>query len=149
MYAKKEGLPWTVNVTLKHYTELGNFLLPCELSPGVWPHAHWCPQVLRLALAAPAGDLFVSLYESASEDATPAWAALLDTLLAATGTPAHVIWGGAVRRVQDEYRIAYLARVCCIGQYSGFRVVGLRLRQCKAEQQAKGVLRVQVKRITL
>jgi alpha-1,3-mannosyltransferase len=67
--------------------------------------------MLRLVLTAPPGSVYVSLYESGSTDLTPAWVALLDVLLPALGVPAHVVWGGGVRKAKGEYRIAYLARV--------------------------------------
>jgi alpha-1,3-mannosyltransferase len=71
---------------------------------------HWTVQALALASAAPPGRVFVSVYESGSADATPAWLGLAGRLLAAAGVPATLVARGAGEaRPPGTPRIAHLA----------------------------------------
>lgn len=55
--------------------------------------------------------VYVSLYESGSEDATPVYLAVLDHLLSAAGVPASIVIKGNLVRTEGDYRITYLAKV--------------------------------------
>jgi len=71
---------------------------------------HWTAQALALAAAAPPGRAFVSLYESGSADASPAWLGLAGRIFAAAGVPATVVARGAGEaRAPGTPRIAHLA----------------------------------------
>lgn len=53
----------------------------------------------------------MSVYESGSGDDTPKWCALLELLLAVTGTPHTVVAGGSMWRAPNENRITFLSKV--------------------------------------
>lgn len=55
--------------------------------------------------------MYVSVYESGSGDDTPKWCALLELLLAVTGTPHTVVAGGSMWRAPNENRITFLSKV--------------------------------------
>lgn len=55
--------------------------------------------------------VYVSLYESGSEDTTPVYLAVLDHLLSAAGVPASIVIKGDLVRTEGDYRITYLAKV--------------------------------------
>jgi len=59
----------------------------------------------------PASHLFVSIYESNSQDATGRWLRVLQEELEEMGVPSAVVAGGAKRKVGEEDRIQFLARM--------------------------------------
>ena len=59
----------------------------------------------------PGAHLFVSIYESGSTDATCRWLGLLQDELREMGVPSEVVAGGEKRRVGEEDRIQFLARM--------------------------------------
>lgn len=68
-------------------------------------------QVCRLALRLPNGALFVSIYESGSQDQTPQWLLLLKELLDLLRCPNRLVIHGAVRQRNGESKSQFVARL--------------------------------------
>ncbi len=75
--------------------------------------ANLIQQLSLLASVFPDSDshIFVSIYESNSQDATGRWLRVLQEELKEMGVPSAVVAGGAKRRVGEEDRIQFLSRM--------------------------------------
>lgn len=81
---------------------------------GLMPH--FLLRTVQLAAALDPTQLYVSLYESGSGDATPCWLDTLKRLLEAMEVPHRIVAKGEVTRRKGQDRIEFLASVRCVAK---------------------------------
>ncbi len=118
-------LPWTVaSVMETHCPSFNASLFPPDIlerklfiaanlkdNEGIMANLIQQLSLLASVFPDPASHLFVSIYESDSQDATGRWLRVLQEELKEMGVPSAVVAGGAKRRVGEEDRIQFLARM--------------------------------------
>lgn len=72
---------------------------------------HWVLELLFFVKQLPKENVFVSVYDSASTDATPAWIRTLDRVLSYQGIPHRVVTDAAGGRLQGQHRIDFMATI--------------------------------------
>lgn len=55
-------------------------------------------------------NVYVSLYESGSDDGTVEYLRMLETVFKVRGIASHIVYGGDIVRTEQDHRIDYLAK---------------------------------------